>query len=101
MTIYTTSDEFEIGHHLLGTNGERISVTCCNRCGSVVLKLDHHRKHCPVQQTALELNESVMAHMLADLDQIITEMEMNPERFSRLEWVAKLRRAVDGEDYKL
>ena len=49
----------------------------------------------------LVLTESVMTHMLADLDQIVTEMEMNPGQFSRLEWVAKLRRAVDGEDYKL
>jgi hypothetical protein len=38
--------------------------------------------------------------MLADIDQIITEMEMNPEQRTLNHWTEMLRRAVDGEDYK-
>lgn len=45
------------------------------------------------------LTESVMTHMLADLDQIITEMQMNPGQRPLQEWLIMLRSAVEGEDY--
>jgi hypothetical protein len=48
----------------------------------------------------LTLTVDTAAHMLADIDQIITEMEMNPEQRTLNHWTEMLRRAVDGEDYK-
>jgi hypothetical protein len=48
----------------------------------------------------LILNESVMTHMLADIDQIVTEHEIDPTQFTDGQWWLKLRRAVEGEDYK-
>lgn len=48
----------------------------------------------------LVLSESVMVHMLADIDQIVTEHSIDSTQFSDDEWWAKLRSAVDGEDYK-
>lgn len=48
----------------------------------------------------LILTESVMTHMLADLDQIVTEMGMDYGQFTPEQWIRKLRHAVDGEDYK-
>jgi hypothetical protein len=48
----------------------------------------------------LVLTESVMTHMLADIDQIVTEWEQYSAQFTTEEWFAKLRHAVDGEDYK-
>lgn len=47
----------------------------------------------------LTLTESVMTHMLADIDQIVTEHSIDPTMFTDEDWWAKLRRAVDGEDY--
>lgn len=41
-----------------------------------------------------------MIHMLADLDQIITEMEMDNKKRPIDDWISMLRHAVDGEDYK-
>ena len=49
---------------------------------------------------SLVLDESVMTHMLADLDQIVTEMQMNPTDRPFEDWLVMLRAAVDGEDYK-
>lgn len=48
----------------------------------------------------LVLYESVMTHMLADLDQIVTEHEMDSTQFPNHVWWNKLRHAVEGEDYK-
>lgn len=48
----------------------------------------------------LVLTESVMIHMLADIDQIVTEWEQYSAQKTTEEWFAMLRRAVDGEDYK-
>lgn len=53
----------------------------------------------PEPGKTLVLTESVMTHMLADLDQIITEMETDFRQ--RSIWVSMLRHAVDGEDYKV
>jgi hypothetical protein len=41
-----------------------------------------------------------MTHMLADIDQIVTEMEMNFKSRHHTDWAAMLRHAVDGEDYR-
>jgi len=41
-----------------------------------------------------------MTHMLADIDQIVTEMELDPDARSLWDWTDMLRAAVDGEDYK-
>lgn len=54
----------------------------------------------PSPGTRLILTESVMTHMLADLDQIITEMTINFGQRPLPDWLAMLRDAVDGEDYK-
>lgn len=55
----------------------------------------------PEPGKTLVLNESVMTHMLADLDQIVTEMEIDFRQRSIFEWVSTLRHAVDGRDYKV
>jgi hypothetical protein len=48
----------------------------------------------------LALTESVMMHMLADLDQIVTEMEMDINQRPIADWLAMLRYTVEGQDYK-
>jgi hypothetical protein len=48
----------------------------------------------------LVLTESVMTHMLTDIDQIVTEMEIGFSQRHSSDWIAMLRAAVDGEDYK-
>lgn len=48
----------------------------------------------------LVLTESVMTHILADIDQIVTEHDMNPTQKSDEDWWKMLRHSVDGEDYK-
>lgn len=48
----------------------------------------------------LILTESVMTHMLVDLDQIVTEHEMDPTQFTDEQWWQKLRHCAEGEDYK-
>lgn len=53
------------------------------------------------RQKTLILTESVMGHMLADIDQILVEMESAYGSHTLLEWMAMLRHAVNGEDYKL
>lgn len=47
--FYTTADGFTTGHVLYGSNGELIHVILCEECGSVVLKLDHHRRRCLIE----------------------------------------------------
>lgn len=47
----------------------------------------------------LILTESVMTHMLADIDQIVTMHAIDPTMFSDEDWWAKLRRSVNGDDY--
>jgi hypothetical protein len=63
-----------------------------------------HRVDGPCQNVdrpqQLVLTESVMTHMLADIDQIVTEMEMNFKSRHHTDWAAMLRHAVDGEDYR-
>lgn len=54
----------------------------------------------PPQSGTLTLTVDTAAHMLADLDQIISEMENNLHQRSFNQWISMLRRAVDGEDYK-
>lgn len=55
----------------------------------------------PYAGKTLVLTESVMTHMLADLDQIVTEMHMDFGQRSLADWLSMLRHAVDGEDYKI
>jgi hypothetical protein len=45
------------------------------------------------------LTEGVMVHMLADIDQIITEYELDSGQRTPDEWMAMLRHAVEGSDY--
>jgi hypothetical protein len=40
-----------------------------------------------------------MTHILADIDQIVTEYEMNPAQWPPSVWMAKIRHSVDGRDY--
>ena len=46
------------------------------------------------------MTEDMFAHMLADIDQIVTEMELDYEQRRPGEWIGMLRRAVDGTDYR-
>lgn len=48
---------------------------------------------------AVILTGTIMTHMLADLDQLITEHELDPTQFTDEQWWARLRHAVDGTDY--
>jgi len=66
--------------------------------GNVCIWERGHRAPHPEPQLALTLDTAT--HMLADLDQIVTEMEMNLEQRPADDWLAMLRHAVDGEDYK-
>ena len=43
--------------------------------------------------------DSLFAHQLADIDQIICEHEMEPLQFTESEWWAKLKVAADGTEY--
>jgi len=45
------------------------------------------------------MSEPAFVHMLADIDQIVTEHEIAPWQFDDATWWAKLRHAVDGKDY--
>lgn len=47
----------------------------------------------------LVLTEGAMIHMLADIDQIVTEMEMDYGQREYQEWIQMLRYAVEGNDY--
>lgn len=49
----------------------------------------------------LILTEPVMIHMLADIDQIVTEHELDPAQRSDKDWWAMLRWTVDGNDYRI
>jgi hypothetical protein len=60
----------------------------------------HYSSWEPEPEKRLILTESVMTHMLADLDQIVTEHAMDPAQKTDEQWWAMLRHAVDGEDYK-
>lgn len=52
------------------------------------------------RQKQLVLTQSVMVHMLADIDQIVTEMQQWPDQKPLHAWVDMLRHAVDGKDYE-
>ena len=45
------------------------------------------------------LTESVMTHILADIEQIVDEWQFNPGQRSDEEWFIMLRAALAGEDY--
>jgi hypothetical protein len=47
----------------------------------------------------LVLSLDVACHMLADIDQIITEHTINPTQFSEAVWWEKLHDAAIGRDY--
>lgn len=52
------------------------------------------------EERQLVPTESVMTHILADIDQIITEHSLEPTQFTNEQWWAKLRHAVEGKDYE-
>lgn len=47
-----------------------------------------------------QLSESVLSHILADVDQIVAEMETDSTARPIDHWIAQLRHAVDGKDYR-